>query len=208
MDTLKSGVMIRYVMIILVMAFLGWAGYYFWQQYQIKSVIYENQRQSETASGVALAAKEAHIYMLQSQLEEAARQIATLKNKPPETVVKTVPIEVEKVIEVEREKRNADFVIVTNPNEPDKKLDIKEIEKLSPDTAISLNQYNVYAYKKIVRGVTVYPDWSRTVNGNFKIKEISADINKKFSKDGKYIGLAFGYDIEESRVKLGLRYTF
>lgn len=208
MDTLKTGVMIRYVVVVIVVAFLGWGGYYFWQQYEIKSVIYENQKQSETAFGVALAAKEAHISMLQSQLEEAAGQIADLKNKPPDTIIKTIPIEVQKVIEVEREKRNADFAIVTKPDEPDKKLDIKEIDKLSPDTTINLNQYNVYAYKKIVRGITVYPDWSKTLNGNLKIKEISADINKKFSKDGKYIGLAFGYDVEESKVKLGLRYTF
>ncbi len=208
MDTWKTEVIKRYVVVMIVVALLGGVGYYYWQQYTKKSVIYESQKQSETASGVALAAKEAHIYMLQSQLEEAAGQIAALKNKPPDTIIKTVPVEVLKVIEVERKKRDADFAIVTNPNEPDKKLDSKEIEKLSPDTQITLNQYNVYAYKKIVRGVTIYPDWSKTIHGNLKLQEISADISKKISKDGKYIGIALGYNVEDSKFKLGLRYTF
>ncbi|MDF2634154.1 MAG: hypothetical protein K0R78_1028 [Pelosinus sp.] len=208
MDTWKTEVIKRYVVVMIVVALLGGVGYYYWQQYTKKSVIYESQKQSETASGVALAAKEAHIYMLQSQLEEAAGQIAALKNKPPDTIIKTVPVEVLKVIEVERKKRDADFAIVTNPNEPDKKLDSKEIEKLSPDTQITLNQYNVYAYKKIVRGVTIYPDWSKTIHGNLKLQEISADISKKMSKDGKYIGVALGYNVEDSKFKLGLRYTF
>jgi hypothetical protein len=34
------------------------------------------------------------------------------------------------------------------------------------------------------------------------------DVNKRISKDGKYLGAAVGYNIEKEQAKLELRYTY
>lgn len=98
--------------------------------------------------------------------------------------------------------------IVTDPKQPDKTVDLKEIEKLPADTSVTLNQYNVFAYKNVIRGVNVYPDWSETARGKFKIAEVTADVSRKIAKDGKYIGVTAGYDFKHDRAKVGLRYSF
>lgn len=167
-----------------------------------------SQEQAETPAGVELAAKNAHIEMLQSQLEESAQQIAELKNRPPEEIVKTVPVEVVKVVGVEREKRGADFAMLTDPKQPDKTISPKELEKLPEDTAISLNQYNVFAYKKIIRGINVYPDWGELAKSKFKLDEISVDWSKRITKDGQYLGITGGYNFDREQGKIGLRYSF
>lgn len=129
----------------------------------------ESQQQAETPEGVELAAKNAHINMLQSQLEEAAKQIASLYNRPPDKVIKTVPVEVVKTVEIEREKRGADFAIVTEPKQPDQQTDLKEIKKLPANTPVTLNQYNVFAYKQKLRSIEITPDWSDAVRGKWKL---------------------------------------
>jgi len=199
----------RQAAILLGVLILCVAGYFIWQHYhQPQPVTAESQQQAETLQGVDLAAKNAHITMLQSQLDEAAQQIAKLKNKPPDTIVKTVPVEVIKTVEVERQKVGADFAIVTDPKQPDKQVNFKEIEKLPADTPVTLNQYNVFAYKKVIRGVNVYPDLSKAVQGKFKLDEVTADVSRRITKDGKYIGVIAGYDFIHDHAKAGIRYSF
>jgi hypothetical protein len=156
----------RQAVILLGVVLLVVAGYYAWQHYhQPQLVIAESQTQAETSAGVDLAAKNAHIDMLQSQLNEAAQQIFDLKNKPPDTIVKTVPVEVVKTVEVERKKAGADFTIVTDPTNPDKTVDLKEIEKLPAETVVTLNQYNVFAYKKGYPGRKCIPRLGKSSQG-------------------------------------------
>ncbi|CQR73288.1 hypothetical protein SOV_50690 [Sporomusa ovata DSM 2662] len=199
----------RQAAILLSVVLLCVAGWLLYQHFhQPQPITAESQLQAETAAGVDLAAKNAHIDMLQSQLTEAAQQIAELKSQPPNTIVKTVPVEVIKTIEVERQKSGADFAIVTDPTQPDKQVDSKEVEKLPTDTSVTLNQYNVFAYKKVIRGINVYPDWNKAVQGKFKLDEVTADVSRRISKDGKYIGVVAGYDFEHDKAKAGLRYSF
>lgn len=145
------------------------------------------------------------IDMLQNQLEEAAREIAELRNKPPDVIVKTVAAEVSKVVEQERQQRGANFAIVTDPANPTKTVDTT---KLEPNTPVNLNQYNVYAYPKIQRAWTIFSYWGDTVKGKVNIKEITWDVNKRILKDGKYLGAVVGYDKEKEQAKLGLRYVY
>lgn len=189
--------------VFLLLAAPGWMLYRNFHQPQ--PVTAESQQQAETPAGVELAAKNAHIDMLQSQLAGAAKQIAELKNKPPDTVIRTVPVEVIKTVEVERQKSSADFAIVTDPKQPNKKIDLKEVENLPANTPVVLNQYNVHAYKKVVHGFNVYPGYD---NGSIKINEVTADVNRRISKNGKYLGITAGYDFEHDEVKIGIRYTF
>lgn len=194
----------RIAAIIIGLAIVMALGYFVWQYFhKPQPVTTESQQQAETPAGVELAAKNAHIKMLQSQLEETAKQIAELKNKPPATIIKTVPVEVIKTVEVERQKSDADFAIVTDPKHPDKKVDFKEVEKLPADTTVTLNQYNVHAYKKVIRGVNVYPALDTG-----KINEVTADVSRRISKSGKYLGVTAGYDFEHDKAKIGLRYSY
>ncbi|MBP2638671.1 MAG: hypothetical protein H6Q72_4578 [Firmicutes bacterium] len=196
----------RQVLIALGVILMAVAGYFIWQHFhQPQPVTGESQQQAETPVGVELAAKNAHIGMLQSQLNEAAKQIAELKNKTPDTIIKTVPVEVIKTVEVERQKSGADFAIVTDPKQLDKQVNLKDIEKLPSDTSVTLNQYNVHAYKNVIRGYNVYPRYD---GGHLKFNEITADVSRRISKDGKYIGVAAGYDFEHDKAKIGLRYSY
>lgn len=185
------------------------AGYFIYQHFHPAQLITgESQQQAETAQGVDLAAHNAKVSMMQDQLNEAAKQIAALKNKSPDTIIKTVPVEVPKIITQEVEKRGADFAIVTDPKNPDKPVDLKEVAKLPGSTDITLNQYNVFAYKKVIQGINIYPDWSAAANRKFKLNEITADVNRKISNDGKYIGVTAGYEFDDKKAKIGLRYSF
>ena len=171
-------------------------------------VTFESQQQAETPEGVEFAAKNAHINMLQSQLEEAAKQIASLKNKPPDTVIKTIPVEVAKTIEIEREKHGAEFAIVAEPKQPDKQVDLKEIEKLPVNTTATLNQYNVFAYKRKIHQVELTPDWSETIRGKWKVDEVSYGESRKISNDGKYLGWKGGYNFKHEEAKFAIMYMF
>ncbi|SMC63045.1 hypothetical protein [Sporomusa malonica] len=199
----------RQAAILLGVVLFAVGGYLVYQYFnQPEPVTTLSQEQAETSAGVEKAAENAHVKMLQEQLDEAAKQIAELKNKPPDTIVKTVPVEVPKIIEVERKKSGADFAIVTDPANPDKQVDLKEIEKLPADTSVTLNQYNVHAYKKVIRGVNVYPDWGEVAQGKFKLDEVTVDISRRISKDGKYIGVTAGYNFKYDHAKTGIRYSF
>jgi hypothetical protein len=189
-----------------LLVLIGIGGYFTWRYFQKAPVTGESQKQAETPQGVEQAAHNAQVKMYQEQLEEAARQIAALKSRPPDTIIKTVPVEVVKTVETERQKRGADFAIVTDPQQPDKAVDFKKIEKLPADTEVNLNQYNVYAYKKVIRGVNIYPKFE-----GFRptgIAEVTADVSRKISNDGKYIGVVGGYDFEHKKAKVGVRLTF
>lgn len=199
----QAAILLGVVLLVLV------GGYFVYQHFhQSQPVTAESQQQAETPAGVDIAAKNAHITMLQSQLAEAAQQIAKLKNKPPDTVIQTVPVEVIKIVEIEREKSGANLAIVTDPTQPDKQVDLKEVEKLPADTAVTLNQYNVFAYKKVIRGVNVYPDLSKLAQGKFKLDEVTADVSQRITKDGKYLGVVAGYDFKYDHAKTGIRYSF
>ena len=166
-----------------------------------KNATYEAQEQAETVQGVQIAADNAHVKILQSQLDEAKNQIAALKNRKPDAVVQTVVKEVPVIIEKERDKAKADFAIITNPKEPNKKVDLGDYKQTDP---IVLNQYNVHAYKKVLRGITYYP---KQIN-DWQPQEITVDWSRKITRDGKYVGIAAGYDFEQDKAKIGVRVTF
>lgn len=190
------------VLIIVIAGYLAWQ-HFFTSAPQPVTVI--TQKQAETPQGVDLAAKNAKLEMMQSQLDEAAAQIAYLKNKPPEKVIITEVKEVVKVVEKEVTKSGADFAILTDPANPDKKVGLKEIEALPEGTIVTLNQYNVFAYKKVIRGVNVFPALD---SGRVKINEVTFDVSRRISKGGKYVGVVVGYDIENNKAKAGIRYSF
>lgn len=166
----------------------------------------ESQQQAETLQGVSLAAQNADVSMMQSQLNEAVQKIALLKDKSPDTIIKTTPVGIIKAIEKSVAKSEADFSIVTDPQMPDNEVNLKEIVKLPAKTDVILNQYNVFAYKKKIRGINIYP--SLTGGTSTALSEITYDVSRKITNNGKYIGITGGYDFDNKKAKIGLRYTF
>jgi hypothetical protein len=147
--------------------------------------------------------------MLQSQLDDAAKEIAHLKNKPPDTIIKTVPVEVIKVVTKEVKKRGANFGMLTDPDHPNNQIDLNEIATLPEGTTVNLNQYNVFAYRKVIRGFNVMPDWTESIKrGSPRIQEVTYDVSRRITKDGKYIGGVVGYDFKHDKAKAGIRYSF
>jgi len=183
------------------------AGYFIYQYfYPAQPVTPLSQSQAETPQGIDLAAHNAKVTMMQDQLDSAAKQIGELKNQKPDTIIKTVPVEVEKVVVKEVEKRGADFAIVTDPKNPDKQVDLKEVAKLPDTTPVTLNQYNVFAYKKVLRDVTIYPSFAGITPSG--IGEISYGVSRKITNSGKYLGVVAGYEFDDKKGKIGLRYMF
>ncbi len=202
--TARGKVILSLIIFIVVCAAAVCFSYQYFQPTQL--VAAESQVQAETSTGISLAAHNAKVGMMQEQLDSAAQQIAELKNKPPDTIIKTVPVEVEKVVTKYVEKSGADFAIVTDPKNTDKQVNLKDIAKLSASTDVTLNQYNVFAYKKVLHDITVYPTFSGiTPNG---VNEIDYGVSRKISNDGKYLGIVAGYEFDDKKAKIGLRYTF
>lgn len=185
------------------------SGYFIYQRlHPPQTVTSESQQQAETTGGVDLAAKNAHIDLLASQLAEAAKQIASLNNQPPQYIVQTIPANVTTVVEQQRQAAKADFAIVTDPKNPEKTVDLKQVQQLPAGTPITLNQYNVQAFKQTLHQIDIMPDWSATVKGSPKLAEIDYSEAHKISNDGKYLGWKAGYDIKHSEAKAGITYTF
>jgi hypothetical protein len=46
------------------------------------------------------------------------------------------------------------------------------------------------------------------IYGPSGVSEITGDVSRKISNDGKYLGVAGGYDFDNKKAKLGLRYSF
>ena len=201
----RGKLLLAFILFVIV-CFVGYVIYGYYHQPQL--VTMESQRLAEMPAGISLAAQNAKVAMIQGQLNDAAQQIIFLKNKTPETIVKTISYEVTSVVTKEVKNRGAEFAIVTNAKKPEKQVNLKEIENLPGDSQVVLNQYNVFAYKKIVRGVTIYPDWSAAIKRNIKINEVTDDISRKISNDGKYIAITAGYEFVNKRGKAGLRYSF
>ncbi len=194
---------IKVTIAIWAMALLFLGGYLIYEYFFAKPQLdtYESQQQAETSQGVKEAANNAHVDMLQSQLDEAAKQIAALKNKGPDTITHTVVQQVPVVVEKERQKSGADFVIITNPKNPDQKVDLSQYKENDP---IVLNQYNVHAYKKILRQVDYAP---KNVD-NWTPAEVGYSVSRKISNDGKYLGVAVDHNFDNKKTIVKLRYTY
>ena len=193
---------ILYVVIALCIAIAGYFAYQYFNPAQPVTTL--SQQQAETTRGVKQAADNAHIKLLQDQLKQTSEQIAILKNQKPDTIIKVVPVEIIKTIETERVTRGADFAIVTDPTNPTKVVDLKEVAKLPASTPITLNEYNVQAYRDHLTGFNIYHSFTSAL----PISEVSVDYSKKVTKDGKYVGVVGAYDVEHSNIKAGLRVTF
>ncbi|WP_196603416.1 hypothetical protein [Pectinatus haikarae] len=183
---------------------LGISAYFIYQYLHLaQPVTIESQEQAETPAGVETAADNAQVPISTGQAQEAAQQIKYIvtSGQQPQYVVYTTAAQAPAAEKVAQEKANADFSILTDPANPTETVDTSE---LPADTQISLNQYNVQAYKKILHTVSYAP---KAID-NPSPKEIGYSVAKKITKDGKYLGVGVDYNFDDKATIVKLEYTW
>ena len=175
---------------ILITAVVVYAGnklYHYWHD---KPVTTMSQEEAETPKGVETASQNAGVPVSPTQAKEVAREIQVIREteQVPVYVVQSTGATVEKDSEKAVKDNHADFAILTDPSDKDKEVDISSIPE---DTKVELNQYNVQAYKPVIRQVEV----GKSPDGD---NIVGFTISKKVSKDGQYLGVGvdhvFGND--------------
>ncbi|WP_196592408.1 hypothetical protein [Pectinatus frisingensis] len=194
----------KIVLSALAVIILGIGAYFIYQHFHpAQPVTNESQEQAETPSGVEQAAGNAKVPISAGQAQEAASQIKYIvsSGQQPKYVVYTTASEAPAAEKTAQEKARADFSIVTNPRNPTETVDTS---KLSSDTQISLNQYNVQAYKKVLHTVSYAPKSVRDPSP----KEIGYSVSRKITKDGQYIGVGVDYNFDDKAAMVKLEYTW
>ena len=155
------------------------------------------QEQAETTQGVKQASENAHVKIDSAQAQEIASTIREIRavEKAPEYAVQTTGDKAQEASEKAQEAAGADFAIVTNK---DTTQEVKQLDELPTDTQVTLNQYNVQAYKKHINTIEYQPTE----------KVVGYMHQWKISKSGRYMGVGAGYDIDDKRVMMKVTYSW
>ena len=170
--------------------------------HQPEPVTIESQTQAETPAGVEQAADRAHVPISNDQAQQAASQIKYIYSHDVQPVytITTTGDKVQKVAETAQNNAGADFSIITDKSNPNKKIDVSAIPATS---TVDLNQYNVQAYKKVLHTIEIAPDIQ-----DKSIDEVGYTVSRKISSDGKYIGIGATYNIDDHKTMVKLSYTW
>ena len=87
-------------------------------------------------------------------------------------------------VEQAREDSKADFAVVTDPNHPEQEVKLDELDK---DAKVELNQYNVQAYKPVIRQIEA----GKVAGGDGFM--VGGSVSRKITKDGQYLGVGADY---------------
>ena len=155
------------------------------------------QQQAETTQGVKQASENAHVKIDNAQAQEIASAIREIRvvEKAPEYTVQTTGGKAKEASEKAQEAAGADFAIVTNK---DTAKEVKQLDELPADTQVTLNQYNVQAYKKHINTIEYQPTE----------KVVGYTHQWKVSKSGRYMGVGADYDIDDKRIMMKVTYSW
>ena len=155
------------------------------------------QEQAETMQGVKQASENAHVKIDSAQAQEIASTIREIRavEKAPEYAVQTTGDKAQEASEKAQEAAGADFAIVTNK---DTTQEVKQLDELPDDTQVTLNQYNVQAYKKHINTIEYQPTE----------KVVGYTHQWKVSKSGRYMGVGADYDIDDKRIMMKVTYSW
>ena len=155
------------------------------------------QEQAETTQGVKQASENAHVKIDSAQAQEIASTIREIRvvEKAPEYAVHTTGDKAQEASEKAQEATGADFAIVTNK---DTAQEVKQLDELPADTQVTLNQYNVQAYKKHINTIEYQPTE----------KVVGYTHQWKVSKSGHYMGVGADYDIDDKKVMMKITYSW
>ena len=155
------------------------------------------QQQAETMQGVKQASENAHVKIDNAQAQEIASTIREIRvvEKAPEYTVQTTGDKAKEASEKAQEAAGADFAIVTNK---DTAQEAKPLDELLDDAQVTLNQYNVQAYKKHINTIEYQPTE----------KVVGYTHQWKVSKSGRYMGVGADYDIDDKRIMMKVTYSW
>ena len=191
----------------LILAVLLLAYNNYLQKQAISKVTFSSQEQAETAAGVHQAAADADVKLDAGQEKEISTVIKEIRTteQVPVYVVQTTGANLNNAAETARERAEADFSIVTrdttSTDTTDKILPSEAsqtAEAITDNTPVTLNQYNIQAYKKHINTIEYQP-WE---------KAIGYTHQWKVSKSGRYIGVGADYDIDDKRVYAKVAYSW
>lgn len=177
------------VLIIMLVFFLAKA----WEAHTTKPVTTIPQQQAETPAGVEKAVSNAHIKLDSGQTKQVSETIREIRvtEKEPVYIIQTTGDKAQEASEKASKQEKADFSIVTDK-------DAVELDKLDKDTTVTLNQYNVQAYKKHINTIEYYP----------AEKTVGYTHQWKISKSGKYMGVGVDYDTDDGRIMAKVTYSW
>ena len=177
------------------------------QKQETDKVMFSTQEKAETAAGVHQAAADADVKLDAGQEKEISTVIKEIRTteQVPVYVVQTTGANLNNAAETARERAEADFSIVTrdttSTDTTDKILPSEAsqtAEAITDNTPVTLNQYNIQAYKKHINTIEYQP-WE---------KAIGYTHQWKVSKSGRYIGVGADYDIDDKRVYAKVVYSW
>ena len=168
-----------------------------WEAHTTKPVTTIPQQQVETPAGVEKAASNAHIKLDSGQTKQVSETIREIRvtEKEPVYIVQTTGDKTQETSEKAQEAAGADFAIVTNK---DTTQGAKQLDELPTDTQVTLNQYNVQAYKKHINTIEYQPTE----------KVVGYTHQWKVSKSGHYMGVGADYDIDDKKVMMKITYSW
>lgn len=169
-----------------------------------ETIVQESQTTAETPAGVQRAAEKAGVTVDSNQARAVAKEIKYIyeTQKEPVYVVQTTGGKAEAAASEARKEAKADFAIITDKNDPDKQVNLAELKK-DKNQPVELNQYNIQAYKPVIRTISIAPDINER-----GVRQVDFSISKKITKDGQYVGVGFGYDIVDKRALVNLSYSW
>lgn len=191
----------------LILAVLLLAYNNYLQKQAISKVTFSSQEQAETAAGVHQAAADADVKLDAGQEKEISTVIKEIRTteQVPVYVVQTTGANLNEATETARKRAEADFSIVTrdttSTDTTDKILPSEAsqtAEAITDNTPVTLNQYNIQAYKKHINTIEYQP-WE---------KAIGYTHQWKVSKSGRYIGVGADYDIDDKRAYAKVVYSW
>ena len=188
----------------LILAVLLLAHNNYLQKQAISKVTFSCQEQAETAVGVHQAAADADVKLDAGQEKEIATVIKEIHTteQVPVYVVQTTGANLNNAAETARERAEADFSIITDnasKNKDKTSIEASQLPETIPDDKpVTLNQYNIQAYKKHINTIEYQP-WEKTIGYTHQWK---------VGKSGRYIGVGADYDIDDKRVYAKVVYSW
>ncbi len=169
----------------------------FWNDEPTKAVTSTSQQQAETSSGVQDAADNAGVKLDAGQAKEVSTVIREIRvtEKEPVYVIQTTGENAKAESEKAAKQEQADFAIVTDKNDPEKEVNLEELDK---DTKVELNQYNVQAFKKHINTIEYQP----TEN------VVGYTHQCKVTDSGRYMGVGADYDIDDKKIYAKVTYSW
>lgn len=161
-----------------------------------------SQTIAETKQGVKITADKAGYRLDDGQAREISSTIREIRQveREPVYIVTTTSEQAKSASEQAKKDNKADFAIVTDKTDPNKTVDLDKLEK---SDKVELNQYNIQAYKPVLRTISITPDIK-----DRGVRQVNFSVSKKITKDGQYLGVGVGYDIKDHRALVNLSYSW